>query len=76
MSTTWQAAADVRARVLDLVRLTPEQGQQLNGRRCARSSRTDDQLRPGGFAYTTGTGGHLAWPVRVCPGHMDTEGPQ
>lgn len=78
MSTHWPAAADVRAAVLDLSGLTTEQRRALDRQRCARCPRTD-QLRPNGYAYTTSGedgAGRLAWPVDVCPEHLNTGGTQ
>ena len=70
------ASADVRAEVLDPVRITHEQYRRLNGLACARCGGTD-ALRPGGMAHTrsgTDGSGRLAWPVMVCRHHASTGG--
>ncbi|GAA3663652.1 hypothetical protein GCM10022420_048210 [Streptomyces iranensis] len=71
------AFLDVRAKVLDLLHITPEQDRRLSGQACARCGATDG-LHQGGFAYTASGPdgqGRLGWPVKVCqdcpadPGH-------
>ncbi|KMS74187.1 hypothetical protein ACM01_14785 [Streptomyces viridochromogenes] len=67
---------DVRAEVLDPLRMTQEQKRRLDGAACARCGRQDG-LRPGGMARVLsgpdGTG-RLGYPVRVCPDHVHTGG--
>ncbi|MFC8670014.1 hypothetical protein [Streptomyces sp. NPDC057199] len=76
MSTERPVAADVRAALLDPLRMTSEQTSQLQGEACARCGRMDG-LSPGGYAYTSsGKGGRLAHPVRVCRDHRSTGGTQ
>ncbi len=50
-SSSSPAYRDVRARVLDLLRMTPEQDRRLSGRACARCGATEG-LHEGGYAYT------------------------
>lgn len=69
-------AEDVRAAVLDFLRLTQEQQRRLHGHACARCGRRDG-LRPGGMAYVRSGpdgSGRLGYPVRVCPDHARTGG--
>lgn len=69
------ASVDIRAAVLDPLRMTAQQTRQIHGECCARCPRTDG-LSPGGMAYmASGTdGGRLGFPVSVCPDHRDTGG--
>jgi hypothetical protein len=76
MSANRPAAADVRAGVLDPLRMTHEQSRQLRGQTCARCARTD-ALTPGGMAYMASgpdRAGRLGFPVMVCPDHTGTGG--
>lgn len=69
-------SADVRAAVLDPLRMTPEQTRRLSGLSCARCGGREE-LRPGGMAYTLSGpdgSGRLAWPVQVCRHHSNTGG--
>ncbi|MFD4020644.1 hypothetical protein [Streptomyces sindenensis] len=60
-------ADDVRGTVLDPLTLTAEQNDRLHGLKCARCG-TVGRLRLAGYAYTTsGNGGRLGWPLRLCP---------
>lgn len=78
MSAKRPAAADIRAQVHDLLRMTPDESQRLHGKACARCNSTKG-LRDGGLAYTaSGPNGEsrLGWQVKVCRDHANTGGGQ
>ncbi|MFE3557316.1 hypothetical protein ACFXKW_20975 [Streptomyces sp. NPDC059193] len=59
-------SADIRAKALDPLKVTPAQTARLRGQECARCG-SRNGLRDAGYAYTAcKRSGRLGWAVKVC----------